>query len=182
MDIWHVTLWSLPFFQWMETALLLLASHVYAAHEPCVCHVGTISATTITGWAHVVLAVITPKRCRHLILNLFHIHFKSHFICSNANNMKGTKKKEECIYWVEQDHTEVLDDAVESHELEHAEWCNEGSSTLPVEGQTKQSVLEFNFCEHYVNIWKQYFTFCNWEKSVHSVSTKFEKNELRLHI
>lgn len=34
------------------------------------------------------------------------------------------------VYRVEQGDTEVLDDAVESHELEHAERCYEGSSAL----------------------------------------------------
>lgn len=38
-----------------------------------------------------------------------------------------------CVYRVEQCDTEVLDDAVESHELEHTERCNEGRSTLPEE-------------------------------------------------
>lgn len=40
--------------------------------------------------------------------------------------------KEESFYPVEQDDTDVLDDAVESHELKDTERGGEGSSTLPV--------------------------------------------------
>lgn len=39
----------------------------------------------------------------------------------------------ESVYRVEQRDAEVLDDAVQSHELEDAEWCDEGSSALPSE-------------------------------------------------
>ncbi len=46
---------------------------------------------------------------------------------------KCKNEKQQSIYRVEQRDTEVLDDAVQSHELEHAERCNEGSSALPVE-------------------------------------------------
>lgn len=42
-------------------------------------------------------------------------------------------EKQQSIYRVEQRDTEVLDDAVESHELEHTERCYEGSSALPLE-------------------------------------------------
>lgn len=44
-----------------------------------------------------------------------------------------------CIYRVEQRDTQVLDDAVESHELEDAERRNEGGSALSVE-ETKQKM------------------------------------------
>ena len=50
--------------------------------------------------------------------------------------------KEPGIYRVEQGDTEVLDDAVESHELENTEGRDEGSSTLSVDGKNRRDIQD----------------------------------------
>lgn len=44
-------------------------------------------------------------------------------------------------YPVEQDDTDVLDDAVESHELKNAERCNESSSAFPLERKERKHLI-----------------------------------------
>lgn len=45
---------------------------------------------------------------------------------------------------VEQSHSNVLDHAVEGHELEHAEGGDEGSAALPVKNKQKKSKNNFS--------------------------------------
>lgn len=52
-------------------------------------------------------------------------------ICSQPNKCSST-------YRVEQSHSNVLDHAVKGHELEHAEGCDEGSTSLPVKEQNSK--------------------------------------------
>lgn len=67
-----------------------------------------------------------------------------HFIHGVSNDtmfsQQVTKRKnlegQISIHRVEQDDTDELDDAVESHELKHAERCYEGGPSLPLEGNT----------------------------------------------
>lgn len=75
------------------------------------------------------LAPLTRGVCTHLICHLF----QPNFIRREWNNPVWSEWKQDCTYRVEQGHTEVLDDAVQCHELENAEWSYEGGSTLPVE-------------------------------------------------
>lgn len=60
-----------------------------------------------------------------------------------TNVKRCIRLKQQSVYRIEQSNTEVLDDAVKSHEFEHTERSYKSGSTLPVERQTQLELQSY---------------------------------------